>query len=73
MTDIAHLKTSIVAAASIISLLFIILKGLAKDFELVALMWIRTLRRIKEERSKPIRQVPSQPSRLVKRIHSKRE
>ncbi len=74
--DLNHLAVTLVAVASIISLFLLLLKTLAKEFESVALLWIRVLRRIKEEKNKvkpneiPYRQprasIESHPKRGVK-------
>ena len=54
------------AIASVISFLLLLLKSLGKEFESVALLWIRVFRRINAERKKPPLQQP--PASLE--IHS---
>jgi hypothetical protein len=50
--DLSYVAVGLVAVASLVSLLLLILKGLGKEFESVALLWIRVWRRISEERKK---------------------
>jgi hypothetical protein len=56
-----HLAVYLVAIASLTSLLLLILKGLGKEFEAVALVWLRVWKRISVERRKINAQQP-QPS-----------
>jgi hypothetical protein len=53
MSGLNTLALSIVAVASVVSLLLLILRGLAKELESVALVWIRVMRKINAERKKP--------------------
>jgi hypothetical protein len=50
--DLSQIAVGVVAVASLISLLLLILKSLGKEFESVALLWIRVCRRISVERKK---------------------
>src|SRR5947208_9722169 len=50
--NINQLSVTIVSAASLVSLALIILLGLGKQFESVALVWIRMARRISDEHKK---------------------
>ena len=47
-----HLGLVFFAIASVLSLLLLILRGLIKDYEALALLWIRTQKRINAERKK---------------------
>ena len=50
--DLNHLAVALVAIASVISLFLLLLKTLGKEFESVALLWIRVVRRIQMEKNK---------------------
>ena len=50
--NLSNVAVGVVAVASLISLLLLILKSLGKEFESVALLWIRICRRISAERRK---------------------
>jgi hypothetical protein len=51
--DFNQLAVKLYNAASLVSLALIILLGLGKQFESVALLWIRTLKRLRAEQKKP--------------------
>jgi hypothetical protein len=46
------LALTVLTAASLISLLLLILKALGKEFESTAIVWIRAWRKVQTERSK---------------------
>jgi hypothetical protein len=69
--DLNHLSVTVVTVASVISLLLLILKGLGKEFEAVALVWLRVWKRISVERRKL--NGSSQLPRTSIQIDSKRE
>jgi len=50
--DLNHILVTLVASASLLSLLLLLLKALGKEFESVAVLWLRVLRRIKAEKNK---------------------
>ena len=74
MSDLHEVGVGLFAVASVLSLVLVVAKPLGREFETVALVWIRALRRIQTEWQKPLdRQLPSKPPRLLNQIHSKRE
>jgi hypothetical protein len=70
LLDLHQIGVTLFSVASVLSLLFVIAKPLGKEFEAVALQWIRAFRRVQAEWRKPIQLPPSSPRRLE---HSKRE
>ena len=74
MPDFHKVGLDLFVIASVLSLLFIIAKVLAKEFEAAVLVWIRALKRIREEWRKPLAmERPSEHSEASDHIHSKRE
>lgn len=54
--DLHQIGVGIVTTASIVSLILLILKGLGKELEATALVWIRVWRKIQAERNKVIKE-----------------
>jgi len=74
MPDFHKVGLDLFVFASVVSLLFIIAKVLAKEFEAAVLVWIRALKRIREEWRKPLTlKRPSQQSEALDDIHRKPE
>lgn len=74
MSQLDQVGIYFVGVASVLSLIFVIAKPLGREFEAVALVWIRAFKRIHAEWQLPIKdELPSQPPRLLDHIHSKRE
>lgn len=69
--DFNHITLAVVSGASLLSLLCLLGKPLAKGFEAVAVSWIQAFKRIRAEWRKPL--IESPPARLLDHIHSKRE
>jgi hypothetical protein len=67
VTHLHEIGIAVFTFASVLSLLFLLAKSLAKEFEAVALVWIRMFRRLKLELAKP---VESGPERLIKQSNS---
>ena len=59
-------------AVSVLSLFFVIAKPLGKEFEAVALTWVRAFKRIRAESRAPYLE-SAQPPKEITRIRSKRE
>ena len=62
-----QLAIYLVAVASITSLVLIVAKPLAKEFEATVTQWIRAFKRLKKELRKP----PAQQQKALSRIRSK--
>ena len=74
MPDFHKVGLDLFIIASVLSLLFIIVKALAKEFEAAVLVWIRVLKRIRVEWHKPLKtEQASQPAQSLDHIHPKRE
>jgi hypothetical protein len=59
--------------ASVLSLLFLIAKALAKEFLAVALVWIRVFKKLKAEWQKPLKNESTfEPPQLLDRTRSNR-
>ena len=69
--DFNHITLAVVSTASLLSLLCLLGKPLAKGFEGVAIRWIQAFKRIRAESHKPL--IESPPPRLLDHVHSKRE
>ena len=70
--NLNEIGVTLIATASLFSLLLVVGKPLAREFESTALVWIRAFRRIRAEWAKPIG-APSQPHRTLTDTGSKRE
>lgn len=70
--DFTALAVQLINFASLISLVLIILLGLGKQFESVALLWIRVCGRIQTAKHKSKGELRSRPPRTPGRTRSKR-
>ena len=71
--DLHQVGLGLLIAASILSLLLLILKGLGKEFEETAVVWIRAFKRIRAEWKAPLTiEKSSQPTQLLDQTHSRR-
>jgi hypothetical protein len=69
-TDSHEVGLGLLIAASIISLLLVVAKALGKEFQDVALVWIRVFKKLRAEWQKPI-QLP--PKAIRQPNHPKRK
>jgi hypothetical protein len=67
LLDIHHIGVSVFATASVLSLLLVIAKPLAKEFEAAALVWLRTLKKIQTEKHRLFDKKPLAPPQLDER------
>jgi hypothetical protein len=58
LMDLHQVGVELFTIASVASLMFVVAKALAKEFETVAVAWIRTFRRIQDERQKSTNRIP---------------
>lgn len=66
-----EIALGLLIVASTISILIIVARALTKEFEALALDWIRTLRRIQAEWRKPLTvEQSSEPSQMLPRRRS---
>jgi hypothetical protein len=70
--DFHSIGLGLLTVGSILSLLFLLAKALSKEFQTVALAWIRAFRRIQAEWRKPVNDLTSQPPKLLERTRSRR-
>lgn len=73
LLDLHQIGVALFNVASVLSLLFVIAKPLGKEFEAVALVWIRAFRRVQAEWRKPLSGELSLPPQIVERTRSKRD
>lgn len=60
--DLHEVALGVILAASVLSLLLLVTKALAKEFEDAAVIWIRTLKRIRAElHAPPLIERPKRP------------
>ena len=72
--DLHQVGVGLFVFFSILSLILVVSKPVAKEFEATALRWIRAFKRIRAEWRKPLAVAqPAEPRRLSNRTHSKRE
>jgi hypothetical protein len=67
LLDIHHIGVSVFAMASVFSLLLVVAKPLAKEFEAAALVWLRTLKKIQTEKRRLFDKNPLVPPQLNER------
>jgi len=69
-----QITLAVISGASLLSLLCLLGKPLAKGFEAVVIRWIQAFKRIRAEWRLPIKnELPVQPPQLLDHIRSKRE
>jgi len=74
MPELHQVGVGLFILFSTISLLLVVAKPVAKEFEITILEWIRAFKRIQAEWHKPLSiESPSGQRRLLKRTHSKRK
>lgn len=62
--DLHEVALAVILAASVLSLLLLVAKALAKEFEDAAVVWIRAFKRIRAELHAPSATEPSQTTTL---------
>jgi len=64
--DFHEVGVGLLIAASMLNLLLLIFKGLGKEFEETAVVWIRAFKRIRAEWNAPLTiEKPAQPTQLL--------
>lgn len=72
--DLHEVGRGLLIAASIFSLLLLILKGLGKELEETAVVWIRAFKRIRTEWKAPLTiEKPSQSTQLLDQTRPRHE
>lgn len=72
--DLHQLPVILFAIAIVFSVLFFLSGALAKEFERVALVWIRVFKRLRTEWRKPAKlEIPAKQHQLVDQTDSRRE
>ena len=71
--DLHEVALGVILVASVLSLLLLVAKALAKEFKDTAVVWIRVFKRIRAELHAPVKNAASQRTRALNQPRSRTE